>query len=575
MFKIISRILTILFWIFLILSIIATVLMAIPLTALFLRIFLIQAEIFFQFLAPLGFQPHFPLMASTNLWWVLLLAVPFIRMSRSRPIAGLAISGAAYAAILLIPPQIIKIQSDQMLAQALSEKTSVQNVGPVSSVTITTGGCATLCQQLLMGGVVTTVRVAAPDDNTLPRLMYQNLPAEECRALDPTFPVGAPCLLARLDDGTPSELIFEHERMGSRALKRKDVGFTPNITLRELTTLKLQETGDIVASQTRLIWIEPVGYVPLRSNTGFDGNGVHGGGLVPAQRKHEDPVIDPSAMLLAVGVPFSEPRGEVVVKKSWQKASNLSGYPQPAAYDVALIRSMFELGGLKNQIGGHYLSRWAAQFTRYEIVPDAQERSLINQIYESVRPVPHELSLMKRKYPNYFKGGLSALYVDIRSDDGSSTFDATNGIAYAALRQTPEQNAPQAEAYLGLMRDGIVPSRMVALAGRFTFDPVPVLRDYLKNAERGKIWPSTYVFTAACRADRRWAEQLVPLVVDTVRSLPPTRSEYDRNGAYLKALNALSALEQREAWEALQKELGPDIMAGLSLRSFGDKRCRD
>lgn len=352
---IIGRVLKRSFWFALAVSLVLAVLMCFPMAAFYVKIGLMTAARYLDFLIPM--QILSPLMTVisfglTNLWWALLLAVPFVRMVGRAPFKGLAISVVAYVAILMIPPHIIKFQSDRMQAKARGEAVMVQAIGPVNSVTVNADNCNMLCEQLLLGGAVTTVRVLAPSDDTDPHLKYQRLPAEECQELDNDFPIEAPCLLARLDDGAPSDLAFERERQGSVAMSRDDVGFSPYILMRERINLKRLGADAPLASQVRLIWAEPRGYVPLHANTGFDGNGFHGSGLVPTQRRHKDSDLDPVTLLRDVGVPVAERRGDIAVMKYKGSASTLNGYPELVPYDFALFQSMQALGGAKD------LSRW-------------------------------------------------------------------------------------------------------------------------------------------------------------------------------------------------------------------------
>ncbi|NBZ86594.1 hypothetical protein [Stagnihabitans tardus] len=74
------------------------------------------------------------------------------------------------------------------------------------------GRCLALCQRLLAGGDVAWVRVRA--DGKVVRLVYQRLPAEVCRAVNPRFDLKAPCIRGIPDMGARADLILMREVSG-------------------------------------------------------------------------------------------------------------------------------------------------------------------------------------------------------------------------------------------------------------------------------------------------------------------------------------------------------------------------
>ena len=408
----------------------------------------------------------------------------------------------------------------------------------------------------------------------------------------------APCLLARLNDEASSDLALVRETQGNGAANREQVGFSPTLLKKDRLILKQGDTGEYLASQTRLTWLEPLGYVPLLANTGFDGTGISGGGLVPRQRRHEDPTLNSVALLRELGLAVAEPRREIEtyekVKTDFgeikieRKYSSFKSYPEPASYDVALIRSMLKLGGLgknsgshfealghaRNKTGVEYINRWASKFSRHGIESTEAERALIGRIYTSLRPIPHEVSLLVEDFPLlYLPGGMDQLYANLRSGDDKLITDAISGILSVAVRQTPEQNDSHADAYLEVMEDQRFSRSMVRIAGRFSFDPVPVLRRYLDDVRKDAAGPSLSVLKAACWADPRWSDQLALFVMDVVRGMPANLRDSDRNKIVSLALNTLNVQRQQMAWSDLKSELGPEIFTKANPASFGQGQC--
>ena len=81
----------VLFWLLLGLALLAAVLMAIPQTAVYLRILQLSGGAYLGILTPLGITATRVSFLLTNLWWILLLAVPFVALLRRNWIVGLAI----------------------------------------------------------------------------------------------------------------------------------------------------------------------------------------------------------------------------------------------------------------------------------------------------------------------------------------------------------------------------------------------------------------------------------------------------------------------------------------------------
>ncbi|MBS0565025.1 MAG: hypothetical protein JSR87_11290 [Proteobacteria bacterium] len=566
--------LVVLYWLLFAGSLVMAALIYIPETAVYVRLAQLAGGAYLGFLTPFGVFAYLLGDLMANLWWLMLLAAPFVLSLKRRPMIGLAISVAAALALFLVPPRIIDWQSARLVAAERGPALASRPAGPVTSITLPADGCNPLCEQLLLGGEVQTVRVAAPTQEGVPHLMFQRRPAADCQALDPDFPQGGPCLLARPDDGAQSDLKLSWQTDGSPAPTRESLGFTPHLMMKERLTITRPATGETLDVRTRLVWLSPASYVPLHPNTGFDGSGIHGGGLVPDQQKHEDPPLDPAGLLTETGLSLAAPRGEIVVDKraislkmpaGYASPAFLTGYPEPAPYDIALIRSLLDHGGLRTDTGTYYVTRWLAKFERHKVIPDQRDRALFDALYAGVNPAPHELSLLRQSHPAYFSGGLDQLYADALSSEGGKMYDAMHGIVSAALRQTPEQNAPQAADYLRLI--GIKKLRdsfLIDAAGRFPFDPTPVLHDYLQKSDWAVEDRVHEALKAACRADQRWAGSLTPFILQTVREVRQSDPSGEDWQTYSFALAALNVLRQREAWESLRAELGPEIVTRVS-----------
>ena len=139
----------------------------------------------------------------------------------------------------------------------------------------------------------------------------------------------------------------------------------------------------------------------------------------------------------------------------------------------------------------------------------------------------------------------------------------------------PPGNAPQEQLYIQALTGTRFTNILLPLAGRFTFDPVPVLREYMQGADKKSVFPSISVFHAACVADPRWAETMAPLVVDLAQSLPQVRKTRDRDKAYRGALDALNKQGQRTAWDDLKASLGSEQVKAAHPADWGKvRRCR-
>lgn len=570
----------ILYWVLLVLACIAAIAMSIPEIALYLQLLQLAGGAHLGMLTPFAVVSFLFSFLLTNLWWVLLLALPFILLLRSRPGVGFVISAMGFAALLLVPPQIIKGQSARMLTDA-TVTVAPQPAGSVTSATIFADGCDDLCQRLLLGGSVTTVRVAelrqkGGTNAPLPQLMFQRANPDLCRAYDPQFPTNAPCILPFLDDGKPSDVVLDTVTDGSFSVKRDQLGFKPHITFRRVITLRKLVSGTTLAADSHIRWLEPHGWVPLYANTGFDGNGIHGGGLVPAQKKGEKGAgLQPATLFEQSGIPLGGQRGEVVVNKRKMSAV-LRGYPEPAVYDIALLRALLTIDGLHSDTAQEFLSRWTSRFVRHNLEPDAQEVELINLLFDNLRPLPNELSLLVLGHPEYLSGGIERLYERLDTSEVALFNTVSEAITRFTMARSPEENAPHEDLFLEALAEAEKRDHyLIGISGRFTFNPVPVLQSYLDTSDQTSINPVNRVLLAACQADGRWATSLAPLVSEIALSLPGNRNKRDADREVGRALDALNTLGQREAWEALKSALGSERTKALKFADWGNVRdCR-
>lgn len=542
------RVLVILYWISFWLSVFFVIAMMIPEIAVYLRIMQLAGGAYLGFPGTLSIYAFMLSFGFSNFWWVLLLLSPIVVLRHSHPIRGFIISIVAFAVLLYIPPIIIKYQSEYALAGARTALAPIVSTEKIASVTIFADGCNQLCERLLAGNSVDKVRTSKPKAKNAAHLQYHRASAKECQAFDPFFINKDICILARPDDGENSDISIEQSYKGSRAIKRSMVGFSPKILSRKTISIRQLETQKIVASDTRVWWIEPTGYVPLLANTGFDGRGINGGGLVPRQRKREDSAIDVAALLDKMGINLA-PTRVVVIRKRNRYSRKPKTRREPAPYDVALISSIKNLEGLGGRTASAFLESWSSHFSRKEVSATQGENLFLS----------NNLFVFLKKGSKY-KISLTSAFLNI------------------VKKQTPEKNEIYIKPYLAILTDGpndTTKHRLVEASGRFTFVPEPLLREVISQASQKKnLYGLFQILRATCQADKRWAKIMEPLVFEAIDILLASNEKRYKIGAIRRAFATFDVQGQNDSWLKLETYFSPDDLKKYRIPDYGKARCR-
>lgn len=314
--------------------------MSIPTIAFFLRIMYLSGGAYLGFPGPMSYFASYSMLIFSNLWWVLLLLIPIVWFRHTNPRKGFALSLIAFSALFFIPPVLIKAQTKALLAEAKTETYPIQDATKFQSVTIAREGCDDLCERLLAGNSIKIVRTSKTVKTSGRKLIYKRAPIQECQDLDKNFDDPRLCILAYPNDDKISDIIIEDSVEGTGYLKREMVGFSPKIYMKRTVILRDNKSKNILASDEQIRWVQPIGYVPLQSNTGFDGTGIHGGGLIPPQAKHITSAIDASVLFEKLGLNLASSLIRQEENKSKYRRGKI--YRTPAPYDEALEKSIFK-----------------------------------------------------------------------------------------------------------------------------------------------------------------------------------------------------------------------------------------
>lgn len=507
------KVFRILFWVLLALSVILAIAMTIPEFAVILRILQLSSGTYLGYLAATAIISFIISYGFTNLWWVLLLLTPFVWFSRSRPIFGLTVSCVAYLLIWFVPPKIIETQTNAILANAHSISNGGAVHEKIESITLDTYGCDLLCEEILLSGEVSTVRTRQSKTDNVPRLQYFRATSNECKSLDPRFPKGAFCILSKLDGNMESDVAINYVSSGNQTVKRKDIGFSPRILKTEIIEIVHQNTGQVLVSDSSISWLEPQGYVPLYANTGFDGRGVHGGGIYPAQKKRNNDVLERRKLLQDIGIKLGATRSFKVVNAKARDREK-KGYLEHADYELALISSIIRHEGSLSSTNNKMINDWLARFSHHNFVPDEREKEIFEKLRKRQRAFSDTLYRLQTRSPDYFSGGIRSFYLEIESDIRSVNQRGKNVVSYNVLREAPEVNSMNSDIFLDYIQRNVATERLINLAGRYEFNPVEILQAFYENPKnkREKSRKARSVLRSACSADPRWTKSLKPFV---------------------------------------------------------------
>lgn len=533
-----------LYWIALVIFTVLAIAMCIPQIAVFLRIMQLAGGAYLGFPSPISIAAFWISFALTNLWWILGLIAPIVWYRQTHPLLGVGISVVGFAVVLFLPSLIIKSQIDTMLAEASANLEPIKSVKNVTSVTINSSNCDDLCERLLRGNMIKTVRTLKPKDFVTPHLLYRREPAQYCQKYDALFKDGETCVVTYVDDKVKSDLVIEKKIEGRRAVKREQVGFTPRLLSKETIKIREHKSQNIVAAGVKINWIQPYGYVPLMANTGFDGLGIHGGDLIPRQIKRESAQMDAAILLEKVGIDLAPSLLTKIRRSKWSKRYGLrpKTYRNPAPYDVALIYSIWELNGLSGRRPSPFFVNWGKRFSQKGMSATKSENLLLVHLLANMNTIENH-------HKRYIREPLRQLI----------------------LKQTPEENVVFEKYFLENFKNEN--AYLITLVGRFTFDPEPILRDHLPTIKETKY--RHFAFLAMCRSDTRWVKKLTPLILEYALSIPENMKLRQKRFILYKAFAAFEVHGQKEAWMTLKQNLSPATLDKLKFLKYdGKASCR-
>lgn len=391
------------------------------------------------------------------------------------------------------------------------------------------------------------VRTAKPKKPNVQKLMYYRALPSKCQEFDPNFSKESPCILARKDDSKESELLIKRGSKIITPLERKDAGFSPRIFSKEDITLVKTNTMETIATTKAVAFIEPQGYVPLYANTDFDGRGVQGGGMVPRQKKKKAQSEIRSRLLRETGITLGEARSFLTINGSIRSGPS-RGYLEPASYDIALIHSINQIDGVYGDTTVKFIDSWLARFSRHDFIPNMQEKAIFEHLRSRKDETTTALYFFQMTHPHYFEGGLGSFYADIASEHKVIQTRAINVVRHHVLRRILAENSLDSDKYLNLFNNGIALAGIIPFAGRYDFDPMPLLKTYYATPHINEYTKVNTVLLAACLASQMWTESLKDFVKSTVNNKLKTE------------------------WVKLKEKLPPKALSKIKLPVYGIDR---
>lgn len=502
------------FWTVAVVSAVSAVLATIP--------FVVLISLFYSgfLLAPVW-------LLAANLWWIMALLAPVVWFrTRGNLWIGVAVSlvltsaglvrffdlrHAALAGIempfVTTPNALAEVTAGPMVVEFLANSDGV----------LDEAACDALCERLLTGDVVTTVRKITTGDPTFTRVFQRSDP-EECLALDPDFPTGAPCILMVANAGQPADLRITVDGEGDGYASRDEVGgLVYLVSSRRLRVTVLQDgTETLLHDQSQRIWFEAVAPVPLFPNVGFDGNGMHGGGLAPLRDRKSDPPLDAAAILAGLGLPMGPGRAFVETEPARMARGGVyysaKGYHEPAPYDLALIASVLDHTKFLDESISTMIRQWLERLEA-DATNAPTLRKLIARLPAFLDRQTIMLQRLIQKRPELFVDRFSDFYQQIQSGDEEVSRLAASTIL-ARVRSDPfGTHDSDADAYVAALKTRRQWDYLIQVVGRYGFDPTPILQDELDKQRFRSVDPQlSTVFNAACRSDPKWADTLGPFV---------------------------------------------------------------
>jgi hypothetical protein len=477
--------------------------------------------------------PVWPVAA--NLWWVMLLLAPVVWFyRRGKPLFGIAVSaGLAIACVGAFygmrSSAMARIEAPFFTTPGAIEDGA--GLPRVVDLTVNADGvlgeaaCDPLCDALLTGDAVTTVRrTTIQSDQPARTHVFQRSDPAGCRQLDPDFPLDAACILMVADDGRAADLRVMIDGAGDGYASRDEVGgLAYLVSSRRIRVTDLRgDEETLIHDQSWRIWFEAISPVPLFANSGFDGNGLHGGGLAPYRARKSDPRLDPGAILASLGVPIGAGRMFVETKPAQVMMGETfpaEGYFGPMPYDVALVASILEIMDRPDEGIGTMIQDWVERLERG--APNtATTRAIIGQLPAFLGTQAFALQRLTSLRPELFVDRFEDFYAQVQSNNENVSQLAAFTILGAVRGDPLGTHDADADAYLAALRAGKHWDALIQIVGRYGFDPTPIFQAEL-DRRRGEAYMHVlfHVYTAAKITDPKWNSTVGPLLHQTLLPL--------------------------------------------------------
>lgn len=441
-----------------------------------------------------------------NLWWVWLLFLPIVIAAQSdRPLSGVVATGfaavlgywglgvwseagVARAVAAFTPPSTVT-QSQPL---ALTPARSAELV-TTDATLLENGPCGTICFGLFGGGL-DWLRVIDQSDARQPQTWtFRRAERADCMAVDAEFRPGTTCILAASNTTEAAALQIAYLQVNGEG--RDDGAFASLISGMRL---QVSAAGAVLHDVTARHWSEVS--VPLRMTVDiqFVGQGNKGAALARVDRK--DPAPDLQAVLAGLGQPMAPPAATDQRSTTALILSMLRSGP----YGLAPATQRQMETWLENR-----RTRTRVGAAEREVLRGLQQRGLHSAT----------LSRLMVASPDMFGNGLPDLFRTATTGSEDSARNAARALHEIVMRDPPGTHAAHEAAYLDLLRSGRNWPTVVQMAGRFTFDPAPVLQAELEARTTSTSEVFGQLMRAACLAGPKWDATLAPVVQGWLRPM--------------------------------------------------------
>lgn len=480
----------------------------------------------------LTFGLAFPLVFAATGALALLCLYPAVRGWKDNRVRGVLLS-AALATIVFAGPAIVgDWQARRLVAVATSADVAPpampENPGSLEirrpssghdGLFEGSGACGSECRALLRSGRVDWVRVVMLDMRGKPLdeqpVRVRLGRGDDCAAPGFAADGGDTCILQSADDGAPAGLVLSFETgSGKRVEGLTDRGFAGP---RRIWRVTARRPGDAapVLRRTAVEIRRPA--MPAIVGPEFNGMNSEGIRFQQTARRHGD--VSLSATLAALGLAVNP----AAIAEERTAAVRTRGEPPSAA----TTRSMVAVLDLPQ----------AAPFSRDQARPVAQWVMQARAIRDWT---PERTALFRRvlrdrriqsptfadqifaRNPDLARQMLPDLLEVLETDDGEAVYTQARRIAYSLADIDPALLAPHATRLAALARrDDRTGHAVLLAAGRLGIDPRPLLVPFAGEGDaRGAS--ALVRLRAACRAEDRWGEALVPPLKDALRDVRGT-----------------------------------------------------